>query len=53
MRNITDTLIILLAFVAGAAFVLVSDLPLSAQTDAPDLTRSEVVSIINHTHKFY
>ena len=46
MRNIIDTAIILLAFVAGAAFVLVSDSPLSAQTDAPDLTRSELVQLI-------
>ena len=53
MRNIIDTVIILLAFVAGAAFVLVSNSPISAQIDDPDLTRSEVVSIINHTHKFY
>ena len=46
MRNIIDTVIILLAFVAGAAFVLVSDSPLSAQANTPDLTRSEVIQLI-------
>ena len=46
MRNIIDTAIILLAFVAGAAFVLVSDSPLSAQADTLDLTRSDIVKLI-------